>query len=121
MRTLKRWTGVALGVLALGTGVWLFAGEPNEASRRERANKAFRAGNFKDAYEDYRRLVLDPKADARKVGADLYQGIRSLQRLGRSPEIDAFREAGITAQAKNWRFLQEAARSYVDPSIESFG
>src|SRR4051794_5268285 len=115
MRSARAWLGVFLGLVAVGGGFWLFAAEPGETELRARAGKAFSAGNFKNAYDDYRRLALDPKASSSEVGNDLYQGMRALQRLARSVEIDAFREAAIKAQAENWHFLATAAKSYVDP------
>ena len=121
MNLSKRTKLLLLGVLFLG-GVWiLHAAEPTEAERRTRAMQASQKGNFKNAYDDLRVLVLDPKSDKEKVGQDLLEGIRCLQRLGRSNEIDEFREAGIKVQEKNWRFLRDAARSYVEGNVEAYG
>ncbi|HEX3314242.1 MAG TPA: hypothetical protein VHR72_05080, partial [Gemmataceae bacterium] len=121
MNPSKRTKLLLLGVLFLG-GVWiLHAAEPTEAERRTRAMQASQKGNFKNAYDDLRVLVLDSKSDKEKVGQDLMEGIRCLQRLGRSSEIDEFREAGIKVQEKNWRFLRDAARSYIEGGVETWG
>ena len=114
-------TRAALGILILTSGLWLMAGEPNETERRDRAGKAAAAGNFKNAYEDLRKLLLDAKSDPRKVGDDLHLAVQCLQRLGRANEIDDMREAAITTHAKNWRFLTEAAKSYIENSTEHYG
>ena len=67
------------------------------ASARQQAVKDVRQGNFKDAYELYRKLALDPASDARKAGEDLNAGTDCLVRLNCADEIDAFREAVIAA------------------------
>lgn len=95
---------LAVGI-ALGQGV-------NRPVDRERINKLSTQGNYKDAYEGYRKLALDAKADPLRVGGDLGQGVQCLVRLGRIDEVDAFREAVVQAHAGNWRLLQAAAESY---------
>src|SRR3954466_5333063 len=84
MKLLKHGKRALLCLLFLGAGFWILnAAEPTEAERRERAHQASKKGNFKNAYEDLRLLVLSPTSDPLKVGPDLYEGIRCLQRLGR--------------------------------------
>jgi hypothetical protein len=101
----------ALCVLTLTAG---FAGLAAEAPRsgREAAMKAMQAGNFKDAYEAFRKLALDPKEDALQVGSDLEHAVACLQNLGRTDEVDDFREQVVGVHKNNWRLLQTAARSY---------
>jgi len=87
---------------------------------REQCDKLALQGNFKDAYDGYRALALDPKDDPTLVGRDLQQAITCLMHLERADEIDAFREAVIQVHKNNWRLLQAAAESYLnDP--EHFG
>ena len=64
MSALKRWKFLLLAVGVLSTGVYIAAQEPSEAERRERAIKAMTAGNFKNAYEDFRKLALDARRRA---------------------------------------------------------
>ncbi len=53
-----------MGITLLAVGVAVARrGEP--PGDRERLDKLFTAGNYKDAYEGYRRLALDPKAEPR--------------------------------------------------------
>jgi uncharacterized protein YfaS (alpha-2-macroglobulin family) len=101
-----------------GAAACLVAAEGRQ-SRRESAVKAMRAGNYKDAYEAFRRLALDPAEDPLRVGSDLENAVGCLQRLGRSDELDEFREKVIAAHPKNWRLLETAARSYAN--TEHFG
>lgn len=102
-------TGAALLVCT----VWLFAAEqPVAQAQRDDFQKALTAGNYKVAYEGFRKLALDPKDDPARVAGDLKAAIQCLQQLGRVPEIDDFREAVIDAHKQNWRLLDAAAESY---------
>src|SRR5208282_3356961 len=105
---------MAVAVAAVG---FLDARPP---ASREQCDKLAQQGNYKDAYDGYRALALDPKDDPTLVGRDLQQAILCLIRLQRGDEIDAFREAVIEVHKDNWRLLQAAAESYLnDP--EHFG
>ena len=105
----------------IGLSLMLPAAEqPGESSQRGKAEAAFKAGNFKDAYEAYRKLTLDPSADRLKVSEDLNAGILCLAQLGRGDEIDEFREAAIAAHKDNWRLLQKAASTYIDSDHQGF-
>src|SRR5262249_3912887 len=85
---------VALALLV----TWKLAAQtPSLAEQRASANKAFAAGNFKDAYDGIRKVALDPTDDPMRVGADLVLGVKCLQRLGRVDEADDFREGVIVA------------------------
>jgi hypothetical protein len=107
-------TGAITVALALVVAWRLMAGGPNAETQRQALYKAIDAGNYKDAYQGLRKLALDPADDPLKVGTDLTKAIFSLERLGRVDEIDAFREAVITAHKSNWRLLSTAARSFTD-------
>jgi uncharacterized protein YfaS (alpha-2-macroglobulin family) len=112
----SRKTGVALiavSVVAL-VGWRLLAGGPSIEEQRTKLTKAYNDGNFKVAYDGLRKLALDPKNDAKLVGKDLEIAIQSLYRLGRTEEVDEFREAVIKVHEKNWRLLSTAARTYTD-------
>jgi alpha-2-macroglobulin len=103
--------------LAICLALTLFTARPLEGAetsateRRQQADAALKAGNVRDAWELYRQLALDPQGDPNLVGRDLLRGVQTLQRLAREDDVDAFREAVIAAQAKNWRLLQVAADS----------
>ena len=109
-RTVGR--GVALILAVAFSG--LFAAEPpSQQEQREALMKTHQAGNYKDAYDGLRRLALDPNDDHVQVGKDLETGINCLQRLGRSDEIDEFRETVIEIHKQNWRLLETAAQTLV--------
>src|SRR6266851_8377889 len=103
-----------LGVVAAAaTAAWLFAADKPQAEQRANMLKTMQAGNFKDAYEGYRKLALDVKDDPAQVGGDLAQAVQCLYNLGRTDEVDEFREAVIEVHKKNWRLLEAAAQNYV--------
>jgi uncharacterized protein YfaS (alpha-2-macroglobulin family) len=108
---------VTFTVLAVGIALGYRTEGPGD---RERFDKLFALGNFKDAYEGYRALALDAKTDLDRVGTDLVRAIECLVKLGRIDEIDAFREAVVAAQSGNWRLLQAAAESYLNDA-QHFG
>src|SRR5262249_26333376 len=115
----SKWSAAGL-VVVLGVWCWpLLAAKPNEEQQRESAQKAARAGNYKDAYEALRKLALDPACDTKKVGEDLDLAVQCLRQLGRVDEVDDFREGVIAAHRNNWRLLQTAAQSYAN--VDHFG
>jgi uncharacterized protein YfaS (alpha-2-macroglobulin family) len=120
MLTTRRASLLGAGLVCALVGVCLAAAEKESpAQQRERLTLAHRQGNYKTAYEGLRKLALDPADEPAKVGGDLTLAINSLQRLGRSDEIDDFREAVVAAHAKNWRLLHTAAMSF--RTTEAYG
>jgi len=89
-------------------------------ARRAQATKAAGAGNFKDAWEIYSQLTLDPKADPIQVGADLQNAVSALQQLGRYNETDDFREKAVAVHATNWRLLHATALSISQDQHQGF-
>ena len=89
-------------------------GEPGRTEQRQAAARLMKDGNFKEAYDRYQALALDPAEDTQAVCADLESAVSCLQQLNRDGEADALREKAILAQPDNWRLLRTAARSYYD-------
>src|SRR5262245_52390303 len=113
MQRKQRKSAAGIGLICLIAGAYLFAAAAaTPQQRRDDAAKAFKDGNFKVAYETIRPVLLDRKADAKKVPADLDLAINSLRSLGRVDEVDGLLEAAVVAHAENWRLLQAAALSY---------
>ncbi|MHB1560840.1 MAG: MG2 domain-containing protein, partial [Isosphaeraceae bacterium] len=110
---------VILGVIGILSMVALrvtwarrWRGDGPVQTLREQAARQFGRGNYKDAFEIFRRLALDPKDDPKRVGSDLTSGVDCLTQLGRVEEADDFREAVIAVHSTNWRLLSAAAVSY---------
>lgn len=82
------------------------------AAPRAQAQKQMKAGNWKDAYEAFRKLALDPQDAPLLVDDDLQNGMQCLNRLGRIKEADAFIETVVAAHGQNWRLLVAAALAY---------
>lgn len=94
------------------TASTLYSSQPGADAMREAANKQFKAGNFKEAYESLRPLLLDPKGSAEHVTADLSTAVQCLNALGRTPEFDALIEEVIAARKDQWQALVAAAQQY---------
>jgi uncharacterized protein YfaS (alpha-2-macroglobulin family) len=109
--------GIA-GPLALLAAEALGRFDTQPVQSREKLEELVRQGNYKDAFEGYRALALDPKDDPRRVGGDLRQGISCLNQLGRIDEVDAFRDAVIESHKTNWRLLKAAADSFLSDSYQ---
>ena len=97
----------------------VFSEAPANGDLRKAAEKQFQDGNFKDAYEGFRRLALVADTNPRQVSNDMQRAINCLRRINRVKEVDAFREEVIALHANNWRLLEAAARSYA--SIDHYG
>jgi len=104
----------------LALSVWLSAEEPVTQAQRDNFQKAFTSGNYKVAYEGFRKLALDANDDKMRVAGDLQIAISALQQLGRVNEIDDFREEVIGKHKGNWRLLAAAAQSYVTTDHQGF-
>ncbi|MBU4273582.1 MAG: alpha-2-macroglobulin [Planctomycetes bacterium] len=99
---------------AFGTFSVSAAPAPDQQEQRHQMHNNFRQGNFKDAYDGFRKLVLDPKDAPRQVGGDLDMAVQCLQRLNRVDEIDALLEDAVKAHKDNWRLLYGAATRYMN-------
>ena len=71
----------------------------------QKLHKLASDGNYKDAYDGFRKLALDPKDDPLAVGGDLDMALQARRQLGRLDEIDELRENVAQVHAKNWRLL----------------
>jgi hypothetical protein len=88
------------------------AAEPPVSGQRSLAKQAFEQGNWRDAYDIVRPLVLSPEGAGRLLADDFRQAIQCLQNLERHHEIDAFIAEAVDAHPQDWRLLAAAAESY---------
>ncbi|MBX3443160.1 MAG: alpha-2-macroglobulin [Planctomyces sp.] len=99
--------------LLLCAGAWsLMAQELAIPDQRTAAEKAQQDGNFRDAYEIFRALCLNPENTGKDCVRDYESALSCLQRLQRVHDIDAFRESVVEAKSGDWRILQAIGRSY---------
>jgi len=120
-------TTLWLCVLALaGAVVAGFSGLPTSAAPpalndlRKQMHETHQQGNYKDAYEGFRKLALDPQDDPRQVGNDLNMAVQCLQQLNRADEIDALLEDVIKVHQQNWRLLASSAQNYMNVPHHGF-
>ncbi|MBN1911402.1 MAG: alpha-2-macroglobulin, partial [Pirellulales bacterium] len=83
------------------------------SSEHALALKEFNNGNFKDAYERFRKLALMPDNKGPELLQDLNLGVQCLQRLNQIDQIDAFLEKVVKAHRTDWRLLEAAAQNYL--------
>ncbi len=122
---LRRFTFAALAVTILSGAVsFALLAEPVKTAAAKpdvaTAERKFKEGNYKEAYDGFRALALDPQSAGDRPGHYLTMAVSSLQSLGRVDEIDEFREAVIKTHAKNWRLLWTAAQSYLNVDHSGF-
>ena len=88
-------------------------GAEDAGPRREKAHAAFRNGNFRDAYDALRLLLLDKTLVP--AGNDLNEAVQALQRLNRTNEIDELLESAVKTHEGDpacWWFLWDVANQY---------
>ena len=96
----RKWkSGVVCLSLALTVAVvWkIMAAAPTLDEVRTAATKLKNDGNFKDAYDGFRKLCLDPKTEVGQVSQDLNNAVQCLYNLGRTQEFDELVESTIAA------------------------
>ena len=79
---------------------------------REKLLKLYNDGNYKEAFEGYRTLALDPNSDPAQVGGDLERATQCLRSLSRENEADDLVDQVTALHAKNWRVLASGAEIY---------
>ncbi|WP_437201352.1 alpha-2-macroglobulin family protein [Planctomicrobium sp. SH664] len=105
-----------LAVLALCSSGFLIlkAAEMPIAQPRPKAAELEKAGNFKEAYDLYEKLLLDPAATGQVVADDLLAASRCLQNLQRTGEIDPLLGKVVELHAANPIVLWRAAKILAD-------
>ena len=69
-------------------------------------------GNYKDAYDGLRKIILEP---GQPIDSDLDRAVQCLERLNRTEEVDELLESALKAQAGDphrWWFTWDVARNY---------
>ena len=84
MRTTRPVCSLVLIAIVLGSLSAAIAAEPaGSQARRDQLRKTYRDGNYKGAYEGFRRLALDPDDDPLKVGDVVRDALRGWCRCPR--------------------------------------
>ncbi len=114
MRRLLTVLTVALAMIGMVAMTLMSVAQDNRppAQIRAEAAKLQQQGNFKDAYELFRKLCLNDRTEKEAVPGDLANGVQCLRQLGREADFDEFVESTVKVHAKNWKLLQQAAAQY---------
>ncbi len=79
---------------------------------RARLKREMEKGNWKEALEGWRALVLDPAAGAEHIADDYNQAVQAMRNLGTVEEFDKFTEDAVAAHPTQWRLLTAAANQF---------
>lgn len=86
---------------------------------RDKAQELYRDGNYKDAYEIYKDLVLGSEVDNNHFSSDLSWATSCLNSLGKIEEIDSLLEEGVEKHPDSWPVLFAVGSQY--SSLSNFG
>ena len=106
---------LTLGLVVLAT-VWAYAQGPMDKATRDKALAAMQAGNWKDAYDGFRKLALLPGDDPALVGSNLHNGIQCLQNLGRRTRSTSSSKASSRPTARTGALRRPRPRATVASS-----
>jgi len=82
--------------------------------------KLYSDGNYAEAYDGIRRLVLSKDADPAALSGMIGTAANCLEQLNRLDEVDAFREEAVAAHPDDWQLLAQVAQSYVNTTNYGF-
>ncbi|MEM8864108.1 MAG: MG2 domain-containing protein [Planctomycetota bacterium] len=89
------------------------------APAKTATERAFREGNWADAYDGYRVALTPSELTGQAAAIALSRSVSCLRNLNRIDEFDAFIESVVDAHPDDWRLLAQAAESYT--SIDHSG
>ena len=112
MKTHTRSLILLVTVLSIAS-LQVFGEKQPVTDQRAAAQKSMKQGNWKEAYNKLRVLVLDKSNKGLPAGRDLTDAIRCLNNLGRYKEFDELVESGIAAHKKDWHFLGRVHRIFL--------
>jgi len=96
-----------LAVLVLLTAAVLPA-----AQSRQDLHRLYQEGNYQEAYDGLRRVLLAGGAfGGAEAASDLTMAVQALRQLGRVHEVDEFRDRVVQRHADDWRVLAAAAQT----------
>ena len=108
----------AIGSLLLGEMALAEQAMPDAGTARSQRAELYQTmdqGNYKDAYDGLRKILLAP---GQPTGDDLARAVQCLLHLDRTAEIDDLLEAAVKAQQddpRRWRFLADVAHEIMVP------
>jgi uncharacterized protein YfaS (alpha-2-macroglobulin family) len=109
-----------LVVATVGFPLCSLAVEENAPPERDALMKLYSDGNYAEAYDGIRRLVLSKDADPVAVSGMIAMAVHCLEQVNRLDEADAFREEAVAAHPDDWQLLAQVAQSYVNTTNYGF-
>ncbi len=97
----------------------LGAAPEDEARLRVQAKQLSTQGNWKDAFDIFRKLAESPDSNPQKVSEDLSAAVQCLAQLGRISESDDLIHKSVAAHPANARLLFQAAMQMI--SLPHYG
>ncbi|MCA9005223.1 MAG: alpha-2-macroglobulin, partial [Planctomycetaceae bacterium] len=113
LKTLRSSAAAFFLILLTTLGVYLFADEKSVTESRSLAQTYQKQGNYRDAWQIYQKLAVQPGNIDSGVVHDLQNGIQCLQHLNRINEMDEFRDAVFNAHQNQPLVLWKLAESYI--------
>ncbi len=101
---------LALGLAAAPFSTGMAA--PNLADQRAKAQKLQKQGNWKEAFEIWRKVLVDPQHGGKAAAADLVDAQQCLVNLNLYAQFDEFIDSVVGAHADDWRVLAQAGELY---------
>ena len=84
-----------------------------DAGSWESAKRQFNAGNFKEAFTTYQRLLKSQSASPDQIVTGFDYAQACLQKLNKIADLDAFREKIVATHSEKWQVLASVAKSYM--------
>jgi uncharacterized protein YfaS (alpha-2-macroglobulin family) len=126
MGRFHRWLstlGVVLSVL-VGVAICMprssTSAEKPTPQARAQAQQLLQQGNFKEAWQQFRDLALNPQTESKDLATDIPPALQAAQNLGATDEIDDFLEQVVAARPQDWRALQAVAQAYLNVDHQGF-
>ena len=104
----------------VAAGILLFGSSEETVTDGERLARLVQDGNFKEAYEGYRRRLLDGISRAGEVQTDLDQATTCLLQLGREAELDPLWDELVERRPSDWRVLWAVGRGTFRANHQGF-
>ncbi|TWT63287.1 alpha-2-macroglobulin family protein [Rubinisphaera italica] len=108
-----RISGFLLGFLGVSIlGLFLYGAEMSVDDLKSTADKLRKEGNFNDAQENYRKVLMNKEATPKQIDESLDSFVECLNRLGRIDEIDLALESCLKTHPDNWQVKVHVAETY---------
>ena len=102
--------GSVIFSIALVSAAFVWSQPPKSTDQlRADSIKLQKDGNFKEAFDGFRQLILEERHRSKPDHLDVRNAIISLQRLNRWAEADKLLDSATVIHDGDWRILQEVA------------